>query len=357
MNKRNINLDLLRCIAAFMVVVLHVSSVYVDNNIEKINLYFTVGNFFDSITRTCVPLFIMISGAFILDNPKNKEYRIFYKKTFNRIVIPTLIWSLIYFIYSISLQVARIFIGDEVGIIDFIIPIINWIKGEPFYHLWYMYMIIGLYAITPIVIRIKDDIGEKRTLKLGWGLVFFGMIIRITSELYWPIKCIPYLGYFILGYSLKKHYTLKYEKTYKYTLGAIVSALLVFILTEVIVRKGWMNNNQLFFYGYVTPFVILGSICTFIVFLNIRYIPSYKWIDKVSINSFNIYIIHAGILSVIDLFKSKILYTLNPNPIYYIPLMSITVFGLSYIGSIIVKKITNLKFSKKLEKRIAEIML
>lgn len=350
MRERNKNMDLLRVISAFMVVVLHVSANYVGNNIKNPNIYFIIGNLFDSVTRICVPIFVMLSGSFILDNPKNKEYKKFYNKTFKRIIIPTLVCSILYLTYTILIQILIQPIDSDVSIVDLVIPVaINWAKGEPFYHLWYMYMIIGLYAVTPVLIRIKDDIGDKMTFKLGWGLVFLGIIIEITSKLYWPIKFIPYLGYFILGYSLRKYYVLNPRKPYKYILGTIISGFSVFMVTEFIVRNGWIPSNQLFFYGNLTPFVISESIFMYISFLNlnIKKIYTYSWIDKLAKQSFNIYMIHAGILSIIDLFKGYILMSWNPNPIWYVPLMSIIVFSLSYIGSLIIEKIVNLRLLKQ----------
>jgi len=77
LNERNKNLDLLRVLASFMVILLHVSTKYVVENIGSPNLYFTIGNFFNSITRISVPIFVMLSGAFILDNVKNKDYEFF----------------------------------------------------------------------------------------------------------------------------------------------------------------------------------------------------------------------------------------------------------------------------------------
>ena len=343
MNERNQNLDLLRVIATFMVVRLHVSAGYVQNNLQNPNIYFTIGNFFNSITRVSVPIFVMLSGAFVLDNPKNKEYRKFYNKTFKKIIKPTLIWSLIYFIYNILMQIVRQSLDSGINLssIDFITPLNDWIHGSPFYHLWYMYMIIGLYAITPVLIRIKDDIGDDHTLKLGWFLILLGMIIKLTSTLYWPIMFILYLGYFVLGYSLKKYYLLNPSKSYKYALGSIISALLVFIFTEIIVRNKLMPNNQLFFYSNLTIFVVSGSICMFIAFLNIKSIHSYKLSGKLVKQSFYIYLTHAGILNILDFCKGEILPYWNPNPLFYIPLRSIFVFTLSYILSLIIQRVLN----------------
>lgn len=353
-NKRNKNLDVLRVIAAFMVVVLHVSGSYVMENIESPNMYFTVGNFFDSITRICVPIFVMLSGSFILDNPKNREYEVFYKKTIKKIILPTLLWSLIYCIYSILLEIFKGIIGLDA---NYLTPFLNWAKGEPFYHLWYMYMIVGLYLVTPFIIIIKDEIGDEKTLKLGWILILVGVIVSNTSKLFWPIKFSIYLGYFILGYSLRKYYIYNYRKPLKYILGTIISGLSVFLITELIVRMDWLSEeNKLYFYGNLTPFVIIGSICIFIAFINMQNIKIHTVIERFCKHSFNIYIIHAGILNVIDLIRINIL-NWNPNPIWYIPLMSTIIFGLSYISSLMIEKIINLKQCKKIRESIEEVVI
>jgi surface polysaccharide O-acyltransferase-like enzyme len=353
LNERNKNLDLLRVLASFMVILLHVSTKYVVENIGSPNLYFTIGNFFNSITRISVPIFVMLSGAFILDNVKNKDYEFFYKKTFKTIIIPTLLWSLIYCIYSISLEILKGLIGLET---NYFMPFLNWANGRPFYHLWYMYMVVGLYLIAPILIKVKEDIGDKKTLILGWILMLLGVIIKFTSKLFWPIQFILYLGYFILGYSLNKYYISNNKKPFKYILGTVISGLSVFLITELIVRMGWLKNDQLYFYSNLAPFVIIGSICIFIAFINIRELKIPAFIDGIAKHSFNIYMIHAGILNIIDLITIKVLnWNPNPNPIWYIPLLAVFAFGLSYIGSLIIKWILRFKISKNIEKKIENI--
>ena len=69
-NQRKLYLDLLRIIAISAVVMIHVSASYVTNANSLLD--FTVGNIFDSVSRLGVPLFLMISGALILD--ENKEF-------------------------------------------------------------------------------------------------------------------------------------------------------------------------------------------------------------------------------------------------------------------------------------------
>lgn len=352
MNTREKNLDALRVLAALMVVLLHVSAGYVTRNMEEPNLYFTVGNFFDSITRVCVPIFVMLSGAFILDNPNNREYKKFYQKMFKNIIVPTLIWSNIYFLYALIKEfMGGVLIGREV---NYFIHIKNWMYGRPFYHLWYMYMIIGLYVVSPILIRLKEDIGEKNTLRVGMGLILLGIATEIIGKLFWPIQFIQFLGYFILGYSLRKYYKLNPKKPKGFIIGSILSGLTVFGITEIIVRMGWLGDGKLYFYGYLTPFVIIGAIFLFIGFVNMG---DFKIdIGKLAKHSFNIYIIHAGILNIIDLIKSDIL-GLEFNPIWYIPVMTLIVFGLSYVGSLIVSWIMEFKVSKCVTSKIEQLIM
>ena len=58
-------LDILRALACLLVVMIHSSMNYAVQEVGSKN--FWVGNFFDSISRAAVPLFVMISGALMLD--------------------------------------------------------------------------------------------------------------------------------------------------------------------------------------------------------------------------------------------------------------------------------------------------
>ena len=48
---------------------------------------------------------------------------------------------------------------------------LNWLKGVPFYHLWYMYMLVGLYLFAPVLILLKHQIGDKFFERAAWGLL------------------------------------------------------------------------------------------------------------------------------------------------------------------------------------------
>ena len=139
-NREN-NYDLLRIICTFAVISIHVSSTYwraavnFDSwtardmtNAIVVCLYYACSSF-------AVPCFVMLSGAFILDDERNFEFRYFYKKIFVKLGIPTIAFSILYFIYYFMVCVAQVWLkGMEYTIL--LKPILEWIKGAPFYHMW-----------------------------------------------------------------------------------------------------------------------------------------------------------------------------------------------------------------------------
>lgn len=104
--KRENNYDLLRIIAAIAVIVLHVSGSYYTAVVSDgwFGVCYTDNVFvtcvFNRLSRFAVPCFIMISGAFALDNSENTNFKYYYRKIFKSLGIPTIIFSILYFIYK-----------------------------------------------------------------------------------------------------------------------------------------------------------------------------------------------------------------------------------------------------------------
>lgn len=331
-NERITSFDCLRVFACFLVILLHVSAYFVIKNIEQYNFQFTIGNFYDSFSRGCVPLFIMLSGGLILNNYENKNFQRFYTKSFKKIFIPTIIWSVIYVVYSYILEIGDYILNKNT--VDYLTPIKNWILGKPFYHMWYLYMLIGLYAVAPLLILLKKEIKQKTFLKLSIALLILGAIIS-SYDLPWIIQFIKYIGYFMLGSSLKEYFFNRKNNIKRYLLISLTSFFMVFFITEIFVKYN-LYNKTLYFYSYLSPFVILGSISVYIIFLNIDI--NLDIFNRLAPHTFNIYLIHAGILSAIQIVFFKIL-KIDINPFWYILIMSLFIFYISYILSSIINKI------------------
>lgn len=336
MRTREKNLDHLRIIAAFLVVMLHVCVRPTVINIHQNSLDFTIANLYNGITRIAVPIFVLLSGAFLLENEKNGSYIFFYKKALKKVVLPTFISSFIYFYYAILLNIIQSLIlpNKSTGALNF--NPISILKWPSFYHLWYMYMIIGLYIVVPLLIHLKSKIGNQRFMYIGILFLLIDSILVYYNEKFWPTRFINYLGYFILGYAIHNHYQLHPISSFKKNQAYLVFFCICYIVnvlgTELIVRKNYFSavNQNLILYGNLAPFIVLGSICLFCYFNNLPSTDS-KFL-LLAPHTLNIYIVHAGILMPFDQLINNIL-RLNIPVAIYIPVLSVIVFILSYIVS------------------------
>ena len=138
-----------------------------------------------------VNLFIMISGYLLLD--KTEEAIVFFKKRILNILPLFLVFNIIY-----------IYFGK--------IPIMPVLKGKAITasHFWYIYMILGLYLLTPWLQKVLKY-AEKETL----FVVFLWFLCNILNPYlrYFNLAEIPFsnfpltgfIGYYILGYFVKKY--------------------------------------------------------------------------------------------------------------------------------------------------------
>ena len=74
--ERLVWIDLLKIISIFFVVLLHTSAFGVYQGVAANGWW--VANFYDSLARISVPLFVMASGALLLE--KQESYRVFFSK-------------------------------------------------------------------------------------------------------------------------------------------------------------------------------------------------------------------------------------------------------------------------------------
>ncbi len=160
---RESNFDLLRILSAFAVIMLHVSDVFLQTDDMKVptNCHFLI-MLLHHFARFSVPCFFMLSGAFVLADERNADYKYFYKKSFKNIGITSVIFCVLYVIYSIAKLMAGVFILKMHGT-DHVLPGLisvfkNIVAGSPYYHLWYLFTLLGLYLAVPFVIRLAADL-------------------------------------------------------------------------------------------------------------------------------------------------------------------------------------------------------
>lgn len=340
MENRKNNYDLLRVIAMIAVITLHISGVYATAATSSywLGVPYTKNILITSIYRClssfAVPVFIMLSGAFALDNPKNRNYRYYYRKEFTNIGVTTLVISFLYLMYGLFRDFVTGLISNR-STSDIILRGANRVKefiiGSPFYHLWYLYMMIGVFILVPVVIRIKEDVGEvtyKKCAVIFFVIATLGLHMS-THELMWdPGFSFGFLGYFMMGYVIRKNAK---EDNLKASMLIIAGVLVLVSTAYFISSKGidGVGNKDLLdsLTGASTLPVAISSILIFDGFsrLNVK-----KEIMRISKQSFLVYLFHAGVWDVLSIFITK-----DMDRRIVIPLAVIIVFALSWIISII----------------------
>lgn len=216
---RTVYFDYLRVFATFAVIILHVSAQnWYSTDVNGFD--WQVFNFFDSIVRWSVPVFVMISGALFL----NREIPLkkIYSKYVFRMAAAFAVWTIIYAYFSN---------GDILNRVSQII------SGH--YHMWFIWMIVGLYICIPFIkLLIKDDKITRYFLLLAFIFAFLipwlvtltndfagGLVIKGVSILNGNVSdmnihiVLGYTSYFILGYYLAKTELSKKQRRIIYVLG------------------------------------------------------------------------------------------------------------------------------------------
>ena len=166
--ERTIWIDWMRVAACFMVIMVHSTEPFYLGGEGSLILTASDGfwaAFFDSFVRACVPLFVVASSY--LQFPIHYDTGEFFKRRATRILIPFLVWTLVYaFVW-----------GEPISNLKNLLLNFNYSAG----HLWFVYMIIGLYLLMPILSPWAAKV-EKRELQLYLGICFLTSLIPLIRD-------------------------------------------------------------------------------------------------------------------------------------------------------------------------------
>ncbi len=261
--QRNKALDRIRVIATAAVVMIHVSSGFVSGYAPG-SLGFLWGNIFDSLSQVAVPLFIMLSGALLLDEEKEISVRQLLGKRLPQIVLLLIVWSAIYAVrYEV---IAPLLSGNRISIRSFVDELVT---GH--YHLWYLYLQIGLYLSVPFLRKIVCRKNEK--------LVLLFLAVSLSMQFALPIMRSVFTHW---GIDLDAINSLQ-----EFVLGFFNVQFTYFLAGWYLVHVGIpQKKHRLLFYG-------AAPVCALIVIVYVHITGNY--INGYSIDSIPVYIYAAGV--------------------------------------------------------------
>lgn len=255
-------LDLARILSIVAVVLIHVIAPVVTGRwaIEGSAAWWT-GNLLDSALRWCVPVFIMISGALLLDPRRVERPRDFYLRRLARVGVPLVTWTLVYLAFR------QWWLREELSVEDAARGVL---AGTPFLQLYFLYVLVGLYALAPFLKIVIRHTTRRMQAGLAGVLIAFGALDQIASVVVQAgsstaaTRFLPFAGYFVAGWVLRDM---------RLTPRRVQAAAAVFVTSVVATAglvgvftapAGWGTAGR-YLYGFLSPTVVAMSLSAFVL--------------------------------------------------------------------------------------------
>ena len=338
--------DLIRTVAIVLVILLHASTEPYANvelmSPQGVQIWWA-SNIYDSIARVCIPLFVMLAGALLLQPSKADEpIRVFYKKRWARIGLPVIFWGILYFAWSFLVD-GKTFSVDSV---------IQGVLTGPYYQFWFLYLLIGLYILTPIL-RVFMKHASNRILKYALFVWFIGTaimpLLTLLGSYYLNANFFVFtgwIGYFVLG-----AYLLKVRVARKILLAGLAGGLLWTIIGTYLTIGSLGESFSQFFYDGFSVNMIVASAALFLLLaavptqsLQTKLPRTNRIIKLISANTLPIFLFHVIVLETLQ--NGYLGFTLSitsMNPLIAIPLITAVTLLICLAVIVPLKKIPYVK--------------
>ncbi len=325
-------LNILNIVACIAVVYLHCNGI-----VHKFTntLAWKEALIIEVICYFAVPIFVMITGATLLNYREKYGTKTFFKKRFLKVVIPYIAWSYIYYIIY----------RDTINPVGFIKELMNG-SIEPIF--WFFPMIIFIYMTIPILSVLVKEKYEKEIFYIILCILLFQSIISPMCNILniqYPVVFsymnggFGYIIFVFLGYLLAHKDFKKYSKII-YILTILCWGIRYFYTCYYSIHENFINKDLFNYLGIIS---VIPAIAVFMLVKNIKWdlIISFK-IEKVikflSTCSFGVYLIHIVL-------KSKLthMFHLDTYALSYRLIFPLLLYLLCIIIIFFIKKIPILK--------------
>ena len=281
--KHLIFIDYLRAFSCISVIFLHIIVSWSEGQgltVSEYPLRLRIDTSIAEILRVAVPIFIMISGALILN--KDKEI------TWNKIKKNTIRMILILATFGFSFALIESVMNNGLNISAITEAGRNLIEEKTWGHMWYIYMLIGLYILTPLLKAYTDKTSKQDYSNLINILTVAIIIIPSVNWLtkshittfYLKNQITLYVYYYLLG-----QYIMRYTPKKKYAIIGLALAIITLLLCGLLTDHHLTGNK----YGSL-PIAIL-AISIFSLSKEKKW-KSNKLVSTIAKQSLGIYILH-----------------------------------------------------------------
>ena len=218
-NAKKFHITALSVFACFGVVCMHTGSFW---SFSK-SLNWIAGNAVESFFYFAVPVFLMISGATLIDYRKRYTTAEYFKKRISKTLIPFLFWSIFALFFNRILWGAGSVSFNPIDIIDSVI-------NCKYVDIYYFFIVLfGVYLSFPVISLIPKESRRKGFLYMivtsftvNFLLPFLFSLTngrinfngRFSFPVCWGVMIYPIIGYYLENYELSKK-----AKSTVFTLG------------------------------------------------------------------------------------------------------------------------------------------
>lgn len=331
MSQRNLHFDFLKGLATFVVVWVHTAADVVIYAPDVGGHVWWAGNLADAIGRWGVPVFMMISGALLLSSPATADAAGFYRKRAARLLPPLVFWSVFF-------MGARLWADPHYRLATALADLAS---GAPYYHLWYLYTVLGLDLAAPLLRRVVTGVSPpvlRRLIVAGFVLAAVESLLRAAQDSNHTLflsRFPPYIPYFLLGYYL---FHLSSWRPQRFLLAiaagcGVLVAVATAVLMPIFGPLCWEVT-----YSNLNPLVVVMSTCVFLYFIGRP--PGARWVRSIAPLSLGIYLIHPLWLKALATFG---IHGSLLHPLFGIPLTAMLAFALAALSTVFLQRLPLLR--------------
>ena len=329
-------ISILNVLACIGVVILHT---FETGYTSDANFVFEV--LIRAIAYCAVPVFFMITGATLIDYRERYDTKTFFKKRLLKVIIPLIIWSIIYFIIN--------FFKGKFSINDlsfkFVFEYFFLVKTNPIF--WFFVVIIGIYLAIPVISLIPQETRRKAFLYIIIITFVFNQFLpdllyhlnlNYNYDLKFPLTYSGWISFIFIGYYIDKYEIVKKHRVIIYVLGIIGFLTMVVPTIFISYHK---NESCSWFDEYYDALCVLYSASVFLFFKSkinnnqivTKIMPFFNFVAPTTLG---IYVLHIAIRDFLRYFYTYSYFGMNL-------VLTLSILTICFIVVKIVQKIPGLR--------------
>lgn len=329
-------ISILNVLACIGVVILHT---FETGYTSDANFVFEV--LIRAIAYCAVPVFFMITGATLIDYREIYDTKTFFKKRLLKVIIPLIIWSIIYFIIN--------FFKGKFSINDlsfkFVFEYFFLVKTNPIF--WFFVVIIGIYLAIPVISLIPQESRRKAFLYIIIITFVFNQFspdllyhlnLNYNYDLKFPLTYSGWISFIFIGYYIDKYEIVKKHRVIIYVLGIIGFLTMVVPTIFISYHK---NESCSWFDEYYDAPCVLYSASVFLFFKSkinnnqivTKIMPFFNFVAPTTLG---IYVLHIAIRDFLRYFYTYSYFGMNL-------VLTLSILTICFIVVKIVQKIPGLR--------------